>query len=99
MREQQRTARKAGLRSPTAACLFIELAAVVGAGSRRVRPGSTNQDIALVPARRAWWSEDLESVACRNRDESRHVRVTLHRWWRDPFGGGLTNLSQEPLEL
>ena len=53
----------------------------------------------LFPGRRAWRTEDVEPVSCRDGHEQRHVRRSLERRRQNALGGGLTGLSQETLEL
>ena len=43
--------------------------------------------------------EDLESVFLSDRDQPRHVRVTVERRRQNALGGRLTDLPQEPFEL
>src|SRR5215203_4291459 len=61
--------------------------------------GPLARPITLSPRRRAWWSEDLHAVSRRDGGEPLQVRRTLKRWRQNTFGGGLTDLSEESLEL
>ncbi len=52
-----------------------------------------------MPGRWAWGPEDVEPVLFRDGQEQLHVRRRLGPWRQNALGGGLTDLSQETLEL